>query len=135
MGISLRKDHLLISLTSVALLMMATSCSNTGESNEKGEEQQSERVAERSTDTESVSTKGGADSEERQDEGDQTEPGKNDNRNNNESEGATDEQEYVKSLTITNESTEVHPKAVENLELPGIHENTIIYNGTVRLRF
>lgn len=126
----MRKDHLLISLTSVAFLMMATSCSNTGESNEKSEEQQSERVAERSTDTESVSTKGGADSEERQDEGDQTEPGKN-NRNNNEFEGATDEQEYVKSLAITNESNEVHPKAVENLELPGIHENTLIYNGTV----
>lgn len=44
-----------------------------------------------------------------------------------------DNREYYKELAVLGEyEKEVNPIALENLDLPGIHENTIIYNGTVK---
>ena len=144
----MRKVHLMTGLSSVALLMATTACSN-GDSNDTGEEQQDvsglnesepsidledtsnnddEEVQEDQTD--SGSDEDIDDAEEVQEEEVQADSDTNED-DGNESEDMADLRAYYESLAVTSESREVHSNALENLELPGIHENTIIYNGTV----
>ncbi|WJV18308.1 hypothetical protein QU593_19590 [Rossellomorea marisflavi] len=43
-----------------------------------------------------------------------------------------DDEEYYKELAVLGEyDDDLYPDVLENLELPGIHENTLIYNGTI----
>jgi hypothetical protein len=41
------------------------------------------------------------------------------------------DEEYYKELAVLGDNDELYPDVLENLELPGIHENTFIYNGTI----
>ncbi|MFB4211613.1 hypothetical protein ACE1TH_06795 [Shouchella sp. JSM 1781072] len=118
----MRNKSIVASFASVMVVAIVAGCGNDGETNETNQNHDGENeTADQELDSEM---------KENQEEEKHSESVNNDSDNENESEEERNEA-YYESLAVTDDTREVAPEAIEHLELPGIHENTRIYNGTV----
>lgn len=125
----MKKIFMLLGVTVISFMLI--SCSSEDETETNGEEADAESQ-ENKIDSET------AESDERN--GNNQEGGDGDSAGDDQTEQIStanqgDEKEYYKELAVLGGHDELDPDVLENLELRGIHENTLIYNGTVNPKY